>query len=98
MTKPADLDPSTYEHIELEIADGIATIWMNRPDNMSTFTELMRYEIIDALDHTDADDDVRAVIFTRTWSSILCWGRSVIGRRHLLSRRLRHYGAQWCAS
>ena len=64
MTEPADLDPSTYEHIELEIADGIATIWMNRPDNMNAFTELMRYEIIDALDHTDADDDVRAVIFT----------------------------------
>jgi len=64
MAAPTDLDPSTYEHIELEIADGIATIWMNRPDKMNAFTELMRYEIIDALDHTDADDDVRAVIFT----------------------------------
>ncbi len=64
MAEPTDLDPSTYEHIELEIADGIATIWMNRPDKMNAFTELMRYEIIDALDHTDADDDVRAVIFT----------------------------------
>ena len=64
MAAPTDLDPSTYEHIELEIADGIATIWMNRPDKMNAFTELMRYEIIDALDHTDADDDVRAVVFT----------------------------------
>lgn len=64
MAAPTDLAPSTYEHIELEIADGIATIWMNRPDKMNAFTELMRYEIIDALDHTDADDDVRAVIFT----------------------------------
>ena len=64
MAAPTDLDPSTYEHIEHEIADGIATIWMNRPDKMNAFTELMRYEIIDALDHTDADDDVRAVIFT----------------------------------
>ena len=64
MAAPTDLDPSTYEHIELKIADGIATIWMNRPDKMNAFTELMRYEIIDALDHTDADDDVRAVIFT----------------------------------
>ena len=54
MAAPTDLDPSTYEHIELEIADGIATIWMNRSDKMNAFTELMRYEIIDALDHTDA--------------------------------------------
>ncbi len=64
MAAPTDLDPSTYQHIDLEIADGIAPIWMNRPDKMNAFTELMRYEIIDALDHTDADDDVRAVIFT----------------------------------
>jgi enoyl-CoA hydratase/carnithine racemase len=64
MAAPTDIDPSTYEHIELEIADGIATIWMNRPEKMNAFTELMRYEIIDALDHTDADDDVRAVVFT----------------------------------
>lgn len=64
MAAPTDLDPSTYEHIELEIADGIATVWVNRPEKMNAFTELMRYEIIDALDHTDADDDVRAVIFT----------------------------------
>lgn len=64
MAAPTNLDPSTYEQIELEIADGIATIWLNRPDKMNAFTERMRYEVIDALDRTDANDDVRAVIFT----------------------------------
>ena len=64
MAAPENLSPDTYEHISLEIADGIATIWLDRPDKMNAFTERMRYEIIDALDHTDADDAVRAVIFT----------------------------------
>ncbi len=64
MAAPTNLDPSTYEQIELEINDGIATIWLNRPDKMNAFTERMRYEVLDALDRTDANDDVRAVIFT----------------------------------
>ena len=64
MAAPESLDPSTYEHIELEVDDGIATIWLNRPEKMNAFTERMRYEVIDALDRTDADDSVRAVIFT----------------------------------
>lgn len=64
MAAPESLDPSTYEHIELVVDDGIATIWLNRPDKMNAFTERMRYEIIDAFDRTDADDAVRAVIIT----------------------------------
>jgi enoyl-CoA hydratase/carnithine racemase len=64
MAAPTNLDPSTYEQIELEINEGIATIWLNRPDKMNAFTERMRYEVIDALDRTDANDEVRAVIFT----------------------------------
>ena len=37
---------------------------MNRPDMLNAFTSTMLDEIIDAIDRTDADDDVRAVIFT----------------------------------
>jgi enoyl-CoA hydratase/carnithine racemase len=64
MAAPESLDPSTYEHIELDVDDGIATIWLNRPEKMNAFTERMRYEILDALDRTDANDAVRAVIFS----------------------------------
>ncbi|MFZ8968374.1 MAG: enoyl-CoA hydratase-related protein, partial [Ilumatobacteraceae bacterium] len=55
---------ASFEHISLDIDDGIAVITLSRPDKMNAFTGLMRAEIIDALDHTDANDDVRAVIFT----------------------------------
>ena len=53
-----------FEDILLGISDGIATITLNRPDKMNAFTGRMMYEIIEALDITDADDDVKVVIFT----------------------------------
>ena len=54
----------SYQDISYEVEDGIATVTMNRPDMLNAFTGVMLDEIIDAIDRTDADDDVRAVIFT----------------------------------
>jgi enoyl-CoA hydratase/carnithine racemase len=54
----------SYQDILYEVEDNIATITMNRPDKLNAFTSVMLEEIIDAVDRTDADDDVRAVIFT----------------------------------
>lgn len=53
-----------YEQIVYDVADGIATITLNRPEKLNAFTEKMRSEICDALDKVDADDNVRVVIFT----------------------------------
>ncbi|MFV2174661.1 enoyl-CoA hydratase-related protein [Actinomadura sp. LOL_016] len=53
-----------YEEIEYEVADGIATITLNRPDHMNAYTFTMRNEMLDAFDRVDADDDVRAVVVT----------------------------------
>ncbi|MEY4162769.1 MAG: hypothetical protein RI939_1498 [Actinomycetota bacterium] len=54
----------SYEHITLDIADGIATITLNRPDKLNAFTGTMMHEMISAFDRTDADDAVKAVIVT----------------------------------
>ncbi len=53
-----------YEQILYEVSDGVATITMHRPEQLNAFTVRMMVEMIDAFDHTDADDDVRAVIVT----------------------------------
>ena len=53
-----------YTQIIYEVADNIATITLNRPDKLNAFTGTMMYEIMDAFDQVDADDDVRAVIVT----------------------------------
>jgi enoyl-CoA hydratase/carnithine racemase len=57
-------DRSDFQTILLDREDGVATITLNRPDRMNAFTEEMLGELLEALDITDADDDVRAVIFT----------------------------------
>ena len=46
------------------VADGIATVTLNRPDKLNAFTPLMRDELIAVFDETDRDDAVRAVIVT----------------------------------
>lgn len=53
-----------YETITLDVEDNIATITLNRPDRLNAFTAKMMAEIMSAIDETDADDDVRAVIIT----------------------------------
>ena len=53
-----------YEEIRYEVEDGIACITLHRPDKLNAFTSRMLAELLDALDRIDADDAVRAVIFT----------------------------------
>jgi len=53
-----------FETITSEVADGVLTITLNRPDRLNAFTAQMGRELIEAFDASDADDDVRAVIVT----------------------------------
>jgi enoyl-CoA hydratase/carnithine racemase len=53
-----------YEQIRYEVADGVLTVTLNRPDRLNAFTPTMLGELLEAFDRADADDDVRAVIVT----------------------------------
>jgi len=53
-----------YTQIDYDVAEHIATITLNRPEQLNAFTGVMMNEMIDAFDRIDADDDVRAVIVT----------------------------------
>jgi enoyl-CoA hydratase/carnithine racemase len=55
---------SHYEQIQYDVADGILTITMHRPEKLNAFTGTMMTEMIDAFDRSDADDSIRAVIVT----------------------------------
>ncbi|MDQ0463487.1 enoyl-CoA hydratase/carnithine racemase [Caulobacter ginsengisoli] len=54
----------TFETILYDVADGVATITLNRPDRMNAFTAQMMLDMIAAFDATDADDAVKVVIVT----------------------------------
>lgn len=63
-----------FEQIQLEVEDGIAILTLNRPESMNAFTGRMMYELIEAFDITDANDDVRAVIMTGSGDRAFCAG------------------------
>jgi enoyl-CoA hydratase/carnithine racemase len=53
-----------FEEIRYEVADGVLTITLDRPDRLNAFTATMARELLEAFDRADADDDVRAVVVT----------------------------------
>ncbi|MBM7365801.1 crotonase/enoyl-CoA hydratase family protein [Gordonia hydrophobica] len=60
---PPDDDPQA-PHVCYTVADGVATILLNRADRLNAFTDRMERELIEAFDRSDADDDVQAVLLT----------------------------------
>jgi enoyl-CoA hydratase/carnithine racemase len=53
-----------YRQISCEVAEGIATVTLDRPEKLNAYTPVMRAELVDALEGVDADDGVRAVVLT----------------------------------
>jgi len=53
-----------FETLLYDVADGIATLTLNRPEKLNAFTSRMMLDLIAAFDATDADDAVKAVIVT----------------------------------
>jgi 2-(1,2-epoxy-1,2-dihydrophenyl)acetyl-CoA isomerase len=54
----------TYQFITFEVEDGVATITLNRPDVLNSFTMPMAAEAQDALRVAAEDDGIRAVLLT----------------------------------
>lgn len=65
---------SSFTQIIYDVADGIATITMHRPEKMNAFTNVMMREMCTAFDLVDADDTVRAVIVTGSGERAFCAG------------------------
>ena len=63
-----------FSQILYDVADGIATITMYRPEKMNAFTKVMMREMCTAFDLVDADDTVRAVIVTGSGERACCAG------------------------
>jgi enoyl-CoA hydratase/carnithine racemase len=63
-----------FTQIIYDVADGIATITLNRPEKMNAFTGVMMKEMVAAFDLVDGDDAVRAVIVTGNGDRAFCAG------------------------
>jgi enoyl-CoA hydratase/carnithine racemase len=55
---------TSYETLRYEVADGILTLWLSRPEQLNAFTVTMANELVDAFDRASADDAVGAIVVT----------------------------------
>lgn len=55
---------TAYETLRYEVADGILTLWLSRPESLNAFTVTMADELESAFDRASADDDVAAIVVT----------------------------------
>jgi enoyl-CoA hydratase/carnithine racemase len=55
---------SNHETIQVELAEHVLTVTLNRPEQLNTFNAAMMNELIAVFDRADASDEVRAVIVT----------------------------------
>ncbi|MBS24969.1 MAG: enoyl-CoA hydratase [Gammaproteobacteria bacterium] len=53
-----------YSTILYEVEDNVLTLTLNRPEKLNAFNRDMMYEMINAFDRADEDDNVRAIIVT----------------------------------
>jgi len=67
-----------YEQIKYEVADGILTITLHRPEKLNAYTQRMCDEIVDALDRADDEDGIRAIVVTGTGRAF-CAGADLSG-------------------
>ncbi|MDQ2102819.1 2-(1,2-epoxy-1,2-dihydrophenyl)acetyl-CoA isomerase PaaG [Azospirillum isscasi] len=54
----------SYASILFEVADGVATLTLNRPDKLNSFTSAMHAEVRDALSRVKDDESVRCLLLT----------------------------------
>ncbi|KRF10889.1 crotonase/enoyl-CoA hydratase family protein [Nocardioides sp. Soil796] len=54
----------TYETLRYDVADGILTLTLDRPEQMNAFTVTMADELEAAFNRASQDDDVRAIVVT----------------------------------
>jgi enoyl-CoA hydratase/carnithine racemase len=80
-----------FEQIRYDVADGVLTITLDRPDRLNAWTPVMSRELIAAFDRADADDEVRAIVITGAGRAF-CAGADLAGGGDTFDWRERQAG------
>lgn len=77
-----------FETIRFEVADGVGTVTLHRPDKLNALDAVMLDELLAVLDQADADDAVRALIVTGAGRAF-CAGADLSGGGNTFDRVTR---------
>jgi enoyl-CoA hydratase/carnithine racemase len=64
----------TDEVVSVTVTDGVGRMRIERPESYNAFTPRVLEELRDAVDRFEADDDVRAILFTGAGEDAFCAG------------------------
>src|SRR5688572_12400091 len=78
--------------VRTEVADGVATVTMDRPNAMNALDESMKVALRDALQAVAADPAVRAVVLTGSGRAF-CVGQDL--REHATNLETKSLDAVW---
>ena len=68
----------SFTLIELKVVNGIATLYLNRPEKRNAMSDDMRSEFIEALEMVSADKSIRALVLTGNGKGF-CAGGDISG-------------------
>jgi enoyl-CoA hydratase/carnithine racemase len=68
-----------YEQLLYEVADGVATATLNRPEQRNALSGQLLTELVDAIKRARDDDEVRAVVLTGAGDKVFCAGADLGG-------------------
>jgi enoyl-CoA hydratase len=54
----------TYEHILVDVEDGVAVVTLNRPDSLNAMNRKLGVELHDAVKHAEADEGIGCIVIT----------------------------------
>src|SRR4029450_6573294 len=74
-----------------DVADGVGTITLNRPDKLNALNTVMLEELLAVLEQADADDSVRGLIVTGAGRAF-CAGADLSGGARTFDRVARGRG------
>jgi enoyl-CoA hydratase/carnithine racemase len=68
-----------YELLLYDVADGVATVTLNRPDQRNALNGQLLTDLVDAMKRVRDDDDVRCVVLTGAGDKVFCAGADLGG-------------------
>jgi len=72
---------SAYEHILLDVEDGVAIVTMNRPEVLNAMNRRLSSELHDAVQRMSADDDIGCIVITGAGERVFSAGGDIHEQR-----------------
>ncbi|HYU61559.1 MAG TPA: enoyl-CoA hydratase-related protein [Solirubrobacterales bacterium] len=83
----------SYEQLLYDVADGVATVTLNRPEQRNALSGQLLAELVDATRHARDDDEVRCVVLTGAGDKVFCAGADLGGFAADVPLVEKHYGS-----